>query len=351
MIFVYFDDEPRQRELLAGRLQGNGLEVVSMPPPADLQLSGLPQHVDGFLVDYQLTQPEPGRAGARYKGGTLGSAIREQYPTSPLVLVTRKSLVNERSEDDLLEELGVFDVVRFKGQVERYSAAGRRELIALAEGFQSLGAAEKSWDGVLDVLLPPHDEDVLALREAPPTLTERQWDLVPIARWLLRIVLRYPGIVVDDAHAAATLGLDPDAMRIPDLEQFLAPARYAGPFADVDRRWWHQSLVRTAQAIADDGSRGPLYLRFSDQFRNARGLDLPRAACVDCGEPAGSRCFVLDRPVRHDHSLPYFPDQRPAIMEVARVSFQAIRHTNDVVDERVDPTASPILASLRQAAR
>ena len=48
------------------------------------------------------------------------------------------------------------------------------------------------------------------------------------------------------------------------------------------------------------------------------------------------------------YSLSYKPDSRPPVMDEARVSFEAIRTSNEVNDELFDPLGKELLPEIRR---
>ena len=49
------------------------------------------------------------------------------------------------------------------------------------------------------------------------------------------------------------------------------------------------------------------------------------------------------------YSLGYKPDLRPEVMDNARVSFEAIRTSNEVDDDLFDPIGQEMIAKIRNA--
>jgi hypothetical protein len=74
---------------------------------------------------------------------------------------------------------------------------------------------------------------------------------------------------------------------------------------------------------------------------------LAPAVCISSGEkPADWVCYILQKPVKREYSLPYHPDQRPAIMDEARVSFRAVKEDNRVALELIDRENQGLLDKL-----
>lgn len=340
--YVYFDDEPTAAEDLAASLREAGFEVDVRLASGDLDLTGF-DPPDGYLIDYVLN------LRASYLGGTLGSAIRERNESVPLVLVTRKNNVENRSEDDLLDEFTQFDAVIFKGDLQDDPALGRDRLRALADGFIKIERATRTGEGLLAMLAPPSQADRQHLLSVGPPLLPADWQVLPVARWIERVLIRYPGVLLDPLHAASVLGLSERSFLDDRVATLFSSSRYVGPLAPAAGRWWKRTLLIIAEGMAKNESPAPLYQRLPAGLASVVPEALIEAsACIDDGEPADSVCYVLRAPVRTAHSFIYFPDQRPGAMDRARVSFEALRTDNRVRLELVDPVSTEAARELQR---
>jgi len=65
------------------------------------------------------------------------------------------------------------------------------------------------------------------------------------------------------------------------------------------------------------------------------------------GEPvADAVCYILKEPVKVRNSIRYYPDDRPPVMDEARVSFRAIRESNEFDENLVDEDGRSIVNKL-----
>jgi hypothetical protein len=64
--------------------------------------------------------------------------------------------------------------------------------------------------------------------------------------------------------------------------------------------------------------------------------------------PADWVCHILKKPVMIKYSLSYNADDRPTVMDEARVSFEAIRTSNDFDERLVDPLGRELIADIRR---
>jgi hypothetical protein len=333
MDVLYLDDDPRDRDNYAQDLSLGDFHVTAMAPPPDLALSVVTEgDWSLFLIDYQLTG---GRDvdRANYMGATLATAVRERSDERPIVLFTRRDIVPD-AEDRARTLLSVFDAVTYKGDVDAEPDAARARLVSLAEGYGRLRSSDRSWPDAVR-LLGADEQEAEALQEAAPPIVSKQFEVAALARWVIHTLLAYPGAIVDSLHAAAVLGVSKDAFWDSRLQDAISPARYDGLFSPPNGRWWRDRIL----AIGYE---------FIPAFAEAAGADLAPAACVGCGEtPADAVCYVLREHVRTEHSLAYYPDLRPAAMDIARVSFRALRESNAVDEDFVDSNARDLVEQIR----
>ena len=118
----------------------------------------------------------------------------------------------------------------------------------------------------------------------------------------------------------------------------MEPAKYVGIFAPPEGRWWKGRLFRIAKQLAiEAGVDGPISQAFVEGFRERCGVELSPAICVSDGTPVADWvCHVLRRPVKLRNSLRYYPDNRPSIMDHARVSFKAALQSNEFDEQLLD---------------
>ena len=350
----YIDDVARDRERFETLLTAKGFRVEAEAPSANMKtrqiLDGGP---DVFLVDYELTKKEKGRETVAYQGGALASAIRESCPERPIVLFTRESLM--RGSYQVAEDVrGSFDDIIYKGTVERDPERARTIIASLARGFKGLRQKRKrSWQALfacLDARATEHD----VLRRAAPPMSPwakmGQWRVHEASHWIRRVVLEYPGIIYDELHAATALGISTESFGTKRLQSHLTSARYTGVFEEEAPRWWRNRVLGLAhQLMAETGVAGPVDSQFAEAFKRKTGIPLRPSICVFSGErPADCVCYILRKPVKRQYSLLYRPDNRPAVMEEARVSFKAIREDNRVFDELFDDSTQTLLVEIRR---
>jgi len=354
---IYFDDSSDDRDKYAGRLRKTHLRVTVLPPPKEFDLRAIRKaKPDLFLVDYELTKARSKEERVNYFGGTLGTALREVFAGYPIVLLTRRNLVSQPGYRQVNEIKQAFDELLYKDEIEANPALTAKTLISLATGFASLRRqSKKNWASLVRNLnATPVEADSL-LSTGPPFINPQgagspQWRVQEAARWIRQVVLHYPGVLYDELHASAALGIAVESFRGRQVQKLFTSAQYEGVFSESGRRWWRSRLFDGAQTvISKAGLSGPANTAFAPAFKKIHNSSLRPAVCVSSGiKWADCVCYILQKPVRREFSLPYHPDDRPSGMDEARVSFKAIRESNRVSDELFDEQNQALLEEIRE---
>jgi hypothetical protein len=354
LVVCYIDDKSEDRTRYSSLLSNGRVKVEANPPPANINMNSLlARRPELFLVDYELIKAESNRPTVSYRGGALANAIRESYPERPIVLLTRKNLLGGDEFPQLADVRHSFDEVLFKGDIEHDRSTARQQLLALASGFNLLRRARRrDWQALFRALnAHPASYDLLR-RAAPPRseiTPEGHWRVHEAAFWIRNVLLRFPGILYDRLHAATTLGISMSSFSKSKVQALFVPAAYSGVFSEVECRWWRERLFEIAQdLISDAGMQGPINLTFGKAFKKKHDLNLEQAVCIYSKErPADCVCYILQKPVKRSYSLAYHPDDRPGVMDAARVSFKAVLEDNHVLDECFDEESLKLAKELR----
>ncbi|MDE2935267.1 MAG: hypothetical protein OXP37_00290 [Chloroflexota bacterium] len=327
------DDEDRSRlPSQIQRLDGTIFEVVPLPPPPNLDLRELlVRDADLYLVDYELDTRQRDGTIAPYLGMTLAARLREARPDYPIVLLTRSDLPKWTDAQRTVKTGGSFDDIVYKDTGIGEDPQGTcSKLISLARGYSELRQCSGRTVGELLSLLRTDQTGQISANEALPP--PDGWKEFEAAYWVRSVLIRFPGVLYGEAHAATALGLSLGSFRLESIQQILSPAVYSGPFCEEQRRWWRHSIFDIANSYCSVGDsqssrRGGFRRVASERI----GLELEPASDIESGNiPADTVCYVLGEPVRIETSLPYRPDARPPVMEESRVSFRAIRESNEV---------------------
>lgn len=349
---VLIEDEDRDRLAdLLRKIGGDDFEVTALPPPPDLNLDAV-FAVDGdlFLVDYVLDTLQSDGSVAPYLGMTFAARLREERPTYPIALLTSSDLPAWTAARRTARVGATFDDILYKDTgLDANPVATHAKLISLAGGYLTLrDSADRSVSSLLTLLKTDNDGRENALGALPPGDGWREFEA---AHWIRSVLLRFPGVVYDEAHAATALGISLKGFKEPAIQRLLRPAEYQGPFSEEQPRWWRHTLFDIANRLRATterslGLREGFRLAASDEF----GIDLdPSVDKESDTAPADTVCYLLQIPVRIETSLPYQPDARPAVMEKARISFKAIRERNDVEEIYVEAASRYRVEEIRAA--
>ena len=226
--------------------------------------------------------------------------------------------------------------------------------VSLITGYQKLTKADKTWAGLMDVLEVKEEYEEERIREAAPPLLKANgdvsWRVPEIAKWIQEVFLAYPGVLYDPLHAATYLGIDLSEFLSPDMQELFREARYSGALSPVEGRWWKYRLFSIADDVIfeADISKYSIHEHFGQAFTQSYGRKVQLSECVySKKKPAARVCYVLKKPVRIEYSLLYQPDNRPRVMDVARVSFTAIRTSDEVFDDYFDAASRYLLDKIR----
>jgi hypothetical protein len=351
---LYIDDQASSdAERLQERLsRAEGLECNLAPPPTWDELGSLIESPpDLFLIDYELSLVQPDGKKAAYQGTTLAAEIRDRLPDCPIVLLTRQSILKELSPErkrQLNERMQMCDELMYKSTLDDNLEEIQQLLLSIAEGFCMLSnIKERTWEPLIKTLGADQEEAEL-LGEAAPPLQKGEWFVTGIAHWIRNVVLGFPGILYDAVYAATRLGISEESFWTSEMQELMRPARYTGVFSRSEARWWKGRLLRIARELTTAGEiRGPVKQSFSKAFHKSYGFELSPAVCVwDHSSDVDWVCHILHEPVKIGNSLRYYPDNRPSVMDDARVSFRAIRESDLFNEELLDTEGFELLEEI-----
>ena len=306
---------------------------------------------DLLLVDYDLSIPDENGRVSGISGVTLTTELRQMFPEVPIILFTRMSVFKAQEYTSIEETLSSIDEIVYKQDVFKRDSTKLEDLFQLAVGFRKLRSIKSGqWSDLLKLMgAPQGDSDVLSLCD-PPVAPKQGWAATAMAAWVRNAVLRYPGVLFDAIHAATFLGISEKAFLSPPLQDMFKSAKYSGIFIPHEGRWWKSKLQTVAASIMRKMERElPLKVGFPAAWDRAKGASIERAKCIFSGEsPAEWVCYILRQPVMIKYSLSYRPDRRPAVMDEARVSYKAIRTSNEFDERLLDPLGRDMISEIRK---
>ncbi len=342
------DGEPLR---LSVEQMGEGdFQVSLFHPPSDLNLTtAMDANADLFLVDYELDTAQEDESIANYRGTTLAARLRELKPEHPIVLLTRSDLSLWATDHRTVQASSTFDDILYKDQELRSERANAKiRLLSLAKDYKQLReSSDRSVSTLLGMLQTDEEGREQALLSNPPG---NGWKAVEVAKWVRSILIHYPGVLYSPIHAATALGISLGSFNDPSVRNVFEPAKYQGLFCASQERWWRHTLFQVANHFGETAGTG---LSLREGFRVAANskLDLEIELAVDEETgvgPADTVCYCLNIPIRIESSLPYHPDARPRVMDEARVSFKAIRETNDVDESHLDTVHRELMRNIQR---
>jgi hypothetical protein len=351
----YVDDKSSEAMEVINRLNAvGGLDVSYLAPSQDLSLAGIRPGTQLFLVDWELNGLQDEGTQVDYNGGTFAGRLREKFEELPIILTSNESTLSERKRRRLVDSY-LFDAHILKDDIAQKPACVVAKCVNLITGFEKLSQADKTWPGLMSVLEVNREDEEEQIGEAAPPLLKlnggNSWLVPEIANWIQDVLLAYPGILYNPLHAASYLGIDVEEFLTPSLQEFFKDAHYTGAFAPSEGRWWKKRLASVARRLMIEAGRAGLsiYLNFAPAFAELHGRELQPSECVYSKKKhADWVCYVLKEPVLFEYTLTYLPDNRPQVMDAARVSFTAIQTSEDVFDEYIDSSNRFFLTKIRR---
>ncbi len=306
-------------------------------------------YADLMLIDFDLAKPDSEGNITDISGLTLSTELRQRFPDTPVVLFTRPKFFKEK--DYSVRILSNIDEFVYKKDLFVPDSTLLDSLYELAIGFKKLrNKRSRKWIDLVEIINAPDIEyDNLKLAN-PPIDSGNEWSVSDAAAWIRNTLIKYPGLLYDPMHAATFLGIPKGAFLSNPIQEVFSKAKYSGLFPPPDGRWWKTRLQQIANAMMTQRELNlPLREGFPMAWERTRKTSIERSVCVFGGEsPAEWVCYILKKPMMIKYSLSYKPDSRPSVMDEARVSFEAIRTSNEVNDELFNPLGKELLPEIRR---
>ena len=347
---VLIEDKDGERLKAAiQNLSDGDFEVATFLPPANLDLADtFGVEADLYLVDYELDTLQPDNSIASYRGATLATRLRERNPESPIVLLTSMELPTWTIDRRVVEASNIFDDIVYKDRELRNDTLGVKDkLLSLGLGYRDLRlCGDRSVSALLGLLKTDEEGREQALLANPP---HSEWTAVEAAKWIRSTLLRFPGVLYDWRHSAVALGISPDSFDIPEIREIFEPAEYKGLFQTISKRWWKHKLYEIAFQYSESfAAEARIRQGFRLAAESKLGLAIEPSVDEETNEgPADTVCYLYGIPVRIESSLPYRPDNRPRVMDEARISFKAVRESNDVDENHFDVAQRELMLKIQ----
>ncbi len=352
---AYIDDDPGELKEYTKKLKSNNkLEVEAISPEKKLDLNSIARENPALvIIDYLLEQAQRDGSTPEFMGSTFASIFREKLPEKPVVLLSKRSLLGTH----LIQARdvgGAYDEMFFKDDFSKGIDIIISGLINLIEGFKLLkGKRKRNRRAIFDVLKasPAEEEDLL--RANPPEALQKNepWRVPEIAKWLRKVILNYPGLLYNSLYAATLLGIDQKSFLSKQVQDVFKNCRYTGVFSKEDYPlWWKARVLRVASKLMiNQELTGNPTTKFRLAWKGKTCADLKPSKCISSGrEHADCVCFVYNKPVMRQFSLPYSPDNRPSVMDEARISLKAIEETNKYEEELFTPDSRHLVKKIQK---
>lgn len=357
---LFIDDDDRELKKYKLRFEAddrskNRFKVITWNTPKSIKdyKEIEKERPELILVDFDLTRPDADRNVIGISGVTLSTELRQKFSDIPIVLFTRKSVFKIENYSNIKQTLSSIDEIIYKRDLFIADSVLLDSLYELAIGFRKLRKSiSKNWDDLLEILKAPKS-DYDNLKDADPPIhsgNKSIWSVSKAAKWKREILITYPGILYDAVHSATFLGISKKAFLEDEVQQFLSRAKYSGIFSPLEGRWWKSKLLEIANYRMNKKEKSLLIREgFPAAWRRIKKTSIERSKCIFSGEsPADWVCYILKKPVMIKYSLFYKPDSRPSVMDEARVSYKAIRTSNEVNDEVFDSIGKELLPEIRK---
>ena len=304
-----------------------------------------------LLLDFNLDIPDEHGEVIGISGVTLSTELRQKFPEVPIVLFTRKSVFKIQDYTRIRETLSSIDAIVYKQDLFAADSKTFDELYDLATGYGALrNQRNRSWGDLMKLIGASQSDSELLQQSNSPVIHRQRWAAASVACWIRDIVLKFPGILYGPAHAATFLGISKEVFLSESVQNAFVPAKYTSVFATPEGCWWKSKLQTIAYSIMSNTEKElPLRYGFPAAWERSTGISVDRAKCVFSGEsPADWVCHILKKPVMIKYSLSYHADNRPTVMDEARVSFEAVRTSNEFDDKLVHPLGRELIADIRR---
>jgi hypothetical protein len=299
---------------------------------------------DLFLIDFRFDLP--GGEDTFYDGYVLSTALRNIYKEIPIVLFTRKDIFNiQKFPRNIID---IVDDIYYKNEFLIDELDYMVQIHSLITGYKRLEEnKEKSWESLLKLIKAPKEAEFDLLNANKPIMNEGNWAVIDSANWIRKILLKYPGILYDELNVSTFLGISVDAFS--KIQKGFEEALFTGIFRSNKKYYWKSLIRKTAVDLMNSQNISlPTHLGFSLAYQEVNGIKLDPSLCVYSGEENADRiCYVLNKPVKTKYSFTYNIDNRPDVMDVARVSWKAIQTTNEVNEDSLNPVAKEMIPKIK----
>jgi hypothetical protein len=281
---IWIDDDPR-RQRTADDLGATFIDVrdEDVAKKAETILQGSEPAL--VIVDHILDKANP-KARLFQRGSTIAEAIKEQWPSCPVVGVTN---VDNVEEIDLRTQ-GIYDALFSFQEFRSYF----NRIDSIRNGFALIARTSlTSAHRLIRLLRPPIEEVDRLLAALPNDLKKAFGDAsLPsrLHRWVNGLMDR-PGFLYDSLWAATTIGLTETGFK--KVVGLFKDGEYRGVFQRIDEpRWWSKGISEILYA-QHKPEMGEMSWHVG---RRLQGITRDHYShCYKCGKPFPETVAYLDK--------------------------------------------------------
>lgn len=354
---VFVDDEHKQYALL---LSTNGIlefqfQLVTELTDQALAIKAAEPTV--VALDYRLDEVTPGvRAGHTYKGSGLAQFLRDGAIGSPeedfaIVLVSNEvKLETFYAPDKTAHDL--FDMVYSKELVTQARDRIRAELCALSAAYLYLRDLKQSYQPMAILSAGEQEQDQVLVQEITAALGQASAPHI-VSKYILRNIIERPGLLLNNADAAAALGIE-----VPSFEQLIAQLvdiglDYRGIFSGGWQRWWANRIEDWGAGVVGTSLFGLNAQERAERFSAFFGVALQPAPSPWNGsltEAISFACASCNRPTELRRSLAAFEAKVPKFAKRRRICWDCIqtdRYLEEPYHYLIDESDEPLVADIK----
>ena len=218
---------------------------------------------DGLLLDLRLDKtPDSGGKRVNYRAISLAQELRtrmteKKIQSFPIVLWSVDGNFEESYNRDKTGH-DLFDFHFSKQKVNGKHESIAEEMVALSIGYQKINTLRsRTIKDIYARLIDLEDEyDVLDARLANEISSQRSYPTHVFADSILNDLIRCSGILIDENHLAARLGVNIELSDDWDKlkSKFSKDCSYSGVFAETWQRWWMFKVLRKWNEICPEAT-------------------------------------------------------------------------------------------------
>ena len=255
--YVCLDDEVTSVKGLIELLERDNKKLsveLRSPVPFDDEIRKLSKkNIDGLLLDLRLDKtPNEENNRVNYRALSLAQELRtrmteKQILSFPIVLWSIDGNFEESYNRDKTGH-DLFDFHFSKQSINNPNATVAEKMVALSEGYKKINELRsRTLKNIYAAIVDLKDEfDVLDARLANEISSERSYPTHVFADSVLNDLIRCSGILIDEEHLAARLGVD--IKKSKDWNKlklkFCPDCSYSGVFGKAWERWWMFKVSR-----------------------------------------------------------------------------------------------------------